>query len=230
MRSHRWTSKFVFCSLLAWAAPESVAQAAPAGASAGTAAGAGAVPTPSAGAAKRTEDLLAAFQTVHVPPEGGSLDSAGQAANREAFARLDTFFNFTWLSQQAIAPHRKQLSPAQMKVFLRDFRSLIRLVSFYRSAGFLQRAKLTVGAPVADKILQRVGIHARMPEQDMDTEVTFVWQAGPNGLQIVDVDFDGASFIKDYQNQFGRLLRQGGADGLLKKLAARLQRTTAGGT
>ncbi len=167
-------------------------------------------------AAARTQSLLAAFGRVP-PPD------AAPHAQRTSDAELDGFFDLDSLCARAIAPHRQALSGAQMKRFLRDFRALVRAVAYGRAAGLIKRAKVAVAVPVAVDARQRVVLHIEVSADDLQSELAFVWgpaAAGP--ARIVDVEFDGASFLTDYQNQFGRLLKKDGPEGLLKKLAARL--------
>ncbi|MCK5689855.1 ABC transporter substrate-binding protein, partial [Myxococcota bacterium] len=39
-----------------------------------------------------------------------------------------------------------------------------------------------------------------------------------------DVLFDGASLVKDYSNQFARLIKKNGVDGLIEKMKKRLKK------
>ena len=41
------------------------------------------------------------------------------------------------------------------------------------------------------------------------------------GLKLADLSFDGDSLVRDYQNQFSRIVTKDGAEGLLKKLDQR---------
>lgn len=49
--------------------------------------------------------------------------------------------------------------------------------------------------------------------------MTFVWAPIDGALRLVDVRYDDASLLVDYQNQFGRILAKDGPDGLLAALA-----------
>ena len=42
-----------------------------------------------------------------------------------------------------------------------------------------------------------------------------------------DLSFDGSSLVKDYENQFTRIIKKDGADALARKIQARLDRLTA---
>ena len=60
-------------------------------------------------------------------------------------------------------------------------------------------------------------------KEDFEITVTFHWMDSGSDWRIVDVSFDGASLVKDYQNQFGRIIDKEGAKGLLKRMVDRLQ-------
>jgi ABC-type transporter MlaC component len=170
----------------------------------------------------RTQGLIEAFKTVKIAPEGGHLDAAEVSTNQRAFTAIDVFFNFPRLVVDALGPHKKKFSAPQFGRFEKDFRELVRTVSYTRSAALVQRAKLEVAAPQAHAAQQWVDMHVALAEQDLETHVTFVWECLAKQWQITDVLFDGASFVKDYQNQFGKIVKKEGVDGLLKRLSTRL--------
>ena len=63
----------------------------------------------------------------------------------------------------------------------------------------------------------------RFEGEDTDSKVTFHWASAAGTWRLYDVSFDNASLVKDYQNQFGRILEKDKAEGLLKKLAKKLE-------
>lgn len=70
--------------------------------------------------------------------------------------------------------------------------------------------------------MMNIDLLARIPKKDMETTVTFRWVQTGGAWRIVDVDFDGSSLVKDYQNQFGRIIGKEGAAGLQKRIDDRL--------
>ena len=165
----------------------------------------------------RTEALLAAFQRVKAPPEGERPSDADSKANAAVFAELDGFIDRPTLTGEPIAPHRARLTDAQLQRFGDLFWQVLRMVAYPDSGAFLRKAKWSL-RPARG---MDVALHARLEEEDFETDVVFHWKAFPDGLRLVDVSFDGASLVKDYQNQFGRILAKDGALGLLVKLEAR---------
>ena len=172
----------------------------------------------------RTQALIEAFKTVKIAPEGGHLNATEVSANQLAFAAIDVFFNFPRLVVDALGPHKKGFSAAQFGRFEKDFRELVRSVSYTRSAALVQKAKLEVAMPQAHAAQRWVDMHVALAEQDLETHVTFVWECLAKQWQITDVIFDGASFVKDYQNQFGKIIKKEGVDALLTRLRTRLEK------
>ncbi len=165
----------------------------------------------------RTRALIALFEKVQAPPEGAAPTEAMRRANADTYAALDGFFDRQALTTAPIAPHREKFSDAQAERFAAVFWALLRLVAYPDSGAFLREAETELGE--AGDAATR--LKARLPKDDLETEVVFRWKPGPDGLRVVDVDFDGASLMKDYQNQFGRLIAKHGVDGLIAKLEAR---------
>lgn len=170
-----------------------------------------------------TQALLDTLKSIKTAPDSHTaLPEADRKANRSAFGAIDGYFNFDRLTRDPIEPHARHLTVAQRKRFDTTFRELIRLVAYPQAGSFLRSAKVTVKPGTVSGKVGSVPMHAYLAEEDLDTTAVFRWEKGAKGWQIVDVSFDGASLVKDYQNQFGRILDKEGPDGLLRKLEERL--------
>ena len=168
----------------------------------------------------RTRALVEAFKAVKQPAEGKTLSAADRTANAAAFKALDDFFDRQTLTTQPLAAHAAKMTPAQTKAFGEMFYPLIRLVAFPNSSAFFHQAKWSVKA---GKARTDAALHAEIVADDVQTDLTFHWRADGGTLRIVDVSFDGSSMMKDYSNQFGRILAKKGADDLLAKLKKRYE-------
>jgi ABC-type transporter MlaC component len=175
--------------------------------------------TPAAHAAaeagkERTEALISAFKKVKT--EGGK-----SLSTDKAFADLDAFFDFGVLAKKPIEPVAAKLKPEELSRFQTQFRELIRLVAYPNAGDFFRKAKLTFQPERKEADLVAVPLKLHVPEEDLDLSIEFRWAAGPKGLRIVDVLFDGDSLIKDYQNQVAKIVNKSGAPGLFKVLGDR---------
>lgn len=165
-----------------------------------------------AAAKARTEALVATFQKL----------GKDAASDRKVYGELDAFFDYDRLTSVPLAGIEGRFTPAQKAEFETRFRELIRGLSFGDAGGFFRRAKLTYGPVREQDGAAVVPIDAFDPENDVDTTIEFHWaRTGSGPLRIVDASFDGTSLVKDYRNQFSRIVEKEGAAGLLERMAKR---------
>ena len=190
-----------------------------------------ATPAAAAGnAVTDTEALAKAFKAVKALPDDGSpLSAADKKANAGTFAALDGYFAWEQLTQASIEPHKAGFSKTQMAEFNTALRETIRLVAYPGSGTFFQKAKYKLKKAKSKGGLQNVDMFAELVEEDLETTVTFHWRNVDGKLRVVDVSFDGASLVADYRNQFGRIIKKHGVDGLLERLRKKLAEERAAG-
>lgn len=170
---------------------------------------------------KQTQALVKALEAVETPPKGQSFSKAAIKANQSAFSRLDRFFDFNTLTSKAIEPHLDHLNKEQTKRFKAVFKKLIRLSSYARSGSFLDGADYTLKR--TDDPMS-IALDAYVPAEDYETTVVFHWAKRGDDLKLIDTSFDGSSLVRNYQNQFGRIIKKEGVEGLLTKLQDRLDK------
>lgn len=170
-------------------------------------------------AVERTEAFIAGL--LKVKPDDGKLSAADKEANQKVFGQLDGFFDYDQLTGQPISPRADKFSPAEKAEFQKKFRELIRLIAYPDSGAFFKKAKYTVGAPKEQGELITVPIDAKVVKDDLETKVDLHWKKTGDGLKLVDVSFDGDSLVKDYTNQFVRIIDKDGAKGLISKVDKR---------
>ena len=165
-------------------------------------------PTPQ----QMTERLVDTLRTLNAAAPGAAAD-----ADREA--KLAPYFDFDALAAAPLAPHRKAFTAKQLRRAQVAFRVL--LVRRTRESG--QQLTGAVQVPRARPENNRcvVDLTVRGDDVDGDSQVAFAWAAGPRGWRVVDLALDGASVVKEYENQFGRMLRKDGAEKLVAKLEER---------
>jgi phospholipid transport system substrate-binding protein len=166
-------------------------------------------------AAERTESLIATFKKVK---SGEKLSPADKKANEQLFGEIDKFMDFEAFTSRPIEPRASKFSAKQKAEFTSKFRDLVRAIAYPDSGGFFRDARMKIGAPVEKGGASAVPIDASIPKQDLKTKLEFFWEQKDGTLKLVDVAFDGDSLIKDYQNQFARIIDKEGVAGLLKKL------------
>jgi phospholipid transport system substrate-binding protein len=177
-------------------------------------------------AAERTESLIATFKKVK---SGNKLSAADKKANEQLFTEIDKFMDFEALTTTPIEPRASKFSPKQKAEFSSKFRELIRAIAYPDSGGFFRDARMKIGAPVEKGDIAVVPIDAAIPKDDLKTKIEFHWSKKSGALKIIDVAFDGDSLIKDYQNQFARIIDKEGVAGLMKKLDEKKAELDRGG-
>jgi ABC-type transporter MlaC component len=170
-------------------------------------------------AQKRTEAFIAAL--LRVKPDDGKLTKADKDANQKVFTELDTYFDWDYLVSSPIQPKLDKFSAAEKAEYLKKFKELVRLIAYPDSGSFFKKAKYTVGTPKEEKDVITVPIDAKVVKDDLETKVDLHWTKTADGLRIRDVSFDGDSLIRDYQNQFVRIIDKEGAKGLISKIDKR---------
>lgn len=176
---------------------------------------------PEADAKARTAAFIAAFEAVQAAPAGQAPTPALIAANQERFAALDGFLQRRALLDGALGKHAATLDAAQRARFDALFWALLRAIAYPDSGAFFRAAEHSVSRVAVEGETARVTVHARVAADDLETDITLVWRPHEGALRLVDVAFDGASLLTDYQNQFGRIIAKKGVDGLLATLAER---------
>lgn len=134
---------------------------------------------------------------------------------------LDSF-DYETFTTAAIEPHKAQFSAAQLAKFGEVFDALLRKTVHRQAGAALKDTRYTVAAAKVNGELATVEVKAHVPKDDLDTMVVFTWKKRGSQWRIVDLSIDGASLVRDYTNQFGRIIRKDGVDSLIAKLEKRL--------
>jgi len=143
------------------------------------------------------------------------------------YMRFDEFCDFNHMTDTAIAPHVAKLSQTQLKTYKDTFTELIRLVAFPNSGRAFQKGGADIQTTKINNGDATVMLVVDKPEEDIELEVLFHWKKKDKKWMLIDVDFDGASLTKDYQNQFGRIISKSGVDKLLNTLKKKLKQEKA---
>jgi phospholipid transport system substrate-binding protein len=166
-------------------------------------------------AMERTESFIAAFKKVK---SGDKLTPADKKANEAAFTSLDKFMDWDTLTTKPIEPRAAKFSAGQKKDFASKFKDVVRRMAYPDSGSFFRDAKLKFGEATEKGGATVVPIDAHVPKDDLRTKIELYWSKKDGTLKLVDVAFDGDSLIKDYQNQFARIVDKEGVSGLMKKV------------
>lgn len=211
------TQALTLAALLA--APATPTAAAPAPTPAPAAAKAAPAADPARQAAivrTHTDRLIAAFK--QVKEDDGKLTAADRAANAKAYAELDHLLARDHFTDISIAPRKDKFTADELKTFKAQFWDVVQRIAYPGSGAFFREGEVKIAAPAQQGDVWTIELNAYLPSEDLETVVGLKWK-GEVEMRIVDVLFDGDSLVRDYQNQFARIVDKDGAQGLLKALS-----------
>lgn len=137
-------------------------------------------------------------------------------------AKVLPHFNFTRMTQLALARDWRQASPAQQKVLTDEFRLL--LVRTYSKA-LTEYKNQTIGfKPFALKSGEtdvRVRTEIRQSGAGKNIELDYFLEKAASGWKVYDIEVGGISLVTNYRESFATEVRNGGIDGLIKSLQAK---------
>lgn len=144
-------------------------------------------------------------------------------------AELAMIFDYSQLTDSAIEPHKGQFNATQLGRYKEIFSDLLKRTVHTRAGAAIGKTDYQVSKSKKVKGVREVKVSAYIPEEDINTDVVFVWEQHSVGWQVIDVRIDDASLVTDYRNQFGRLINKEGVDGFLSKLERKLEKTSGNG-
>jgi len=147
---------------------------------------------------------------------------AAESRNEAEYKRIDKFIDYETITSATIEPHRSKFSDKQATEFKSNLRELIRMVAYPDSGKFSRESQHNYLAPKKKGDTTIVLDNVFDPKEDLELQIGYFWKQQKGDWVLVDLTFDEDSMIKDYQNQFGRIIEKEGVDGLMKKLDEKL--------
>jgi phospholipid transport system substrate-binding protein len=135
--------------------------------------------------------------------------------------RVLPHFNFTHMTQIALAVNWRRADAEQRTQLVEQFRSL--LLRTYTNALALYREQTVEFKPLRAKSEDRevtVRSEIRKPGQP-PVALDYEMERTPAGWKVYDVKVEGVSLVSTYRDDFTGQVRESGIDGLIKSLAAR---------
>jgi phospholipid transport system substrate-binding protein len=136
---------------------------------------------------------------------------------------VEGLLDFDTIAESALARHWAGLTPAQRQEFVSLLTQLVRR----NYQGNLQRtldytveygAEQTRGTAVTVETTARSRQNRRAPA----VAIKYTLARRGNGWVVHDIDTDGVSLVRNYRNQFNRIIERDGFDALLGRMRQRL--------
>jgi ABC-type transporter MlaC component len=143
--------------------------------------------------------------------------------DENSYKKIDNYINYDIITTNTIAPHKGKFNKKQESKLKNDLTQLIRTVAYPQSGTFYKESKYTIVEPKKTGNKTLIIQNTYLPKEDMDMEIGYQWENIKGKWMITDITFDEDSMVKDYQNQFGRIISKNGVDGLLSKVEEKLK-------
>ncbi len=131
-------------------------------------------------------------------------------------------FNFTRMTQLALARDWRQANPAQQKALTDEFRAL--LVRTYSKALTEYKNQTIDFRPFSAKPGEtdvRVRTEIKQSGAGKNIELDYYLEKSGAGWKIYDIEVGGISLVTNYRESFAAEVRNNGIDGLVKSLQAK---------
>ena len=136
-------------------------------------------------------------------------------------SRVLPHFNFTRMTQIAMAVNWRRASPEQQQALVGEFKTL--LVRTYSNALSLYRDQVIDFKPLrarADDV--EVTVRSEIKQRGQQPlALDYDMEKGPQGWKVFDVKVGGVSLISTYREDFAGQVRESGIDGLIKVLSSK---------
>ncbi len=137
-------------------------------------------------------------------------------------AKVLPHFNFTRMTQLALARDWRQASAAQQKALTDEFRTL--LVRTYSKALTEYKNQTIDFRPFAAKPGEtdvRVRTEIKQSGAGKNIELDYYLEKAPGGWKVYDIEVGGISLVTNYRESFASEVRNNGIDGLVKSLQSK---------
>lgn len=137
-------------------------------------------------------------------------------------AKVLPHFNFTRMTQLAMARDWRQASPAQQKTLTDEFHTL--LVRTYAKALTEYKNQTVDYKPFSLKAGEtdvRVRTEIKQAGAGKNIELDYWLEKSAAGWKVYDIEVGGISIVTNYRDSFAAEVRNSGIDGLIKSLQAK---------
>jgi len=137
-------------------------------------------------------------------------------------AKVLPHFNFTRMTQIAMARNWRLATPEQRKELTSEFKTL--LVRTYSTALSNYRDQQIDYKPLRAKpedVEVTVRSEVKQSGSSQPVAIDYEMEKTPNGWKVYDVKVGGVSLVTTYRDTFASEVKERGVDGLIKSLAAK---------
>jgi phospholipid transport system substrate-binding protein len=153
--------------------------------------------------------------------------SKAEARNLQLFKTLDELLDYNALSREALRDHWAGLSSTQQTEFVdllkqlveRNYRKNLESTLDYDIRYLNQTAQ-------SDETIVHTVARSKKNRRAPEIRIDYTLKKNQGAWRVVDVITDGVSLIRNYRNQFNRIINRDGWDELLKRMRKRIKSGT----
>lgn len=150
---------------------------------------------------------------------------ATAARNKNVDGLLDNFFDFDRLTKDALATNYDDLTEDEFK----ELKALVRALvtkNYKKNIEKTRNYQVTFLADNAEGSGRKVRTKVqKRGSADAPVEINYVLHQVNGAWMVYDVETDGSSMLRNYKNQFSKVIRRDGFPALLRKLERKLANT-----
>lgn len=150
-------------------------------------------------------------------------DEARARRAEEINVMLRELLDYEELSRRALGAHWTSHTPEQRERFVTLLRQLVER-NYQQNLERILEAEVTyVGEEsLSDGVIVRSEARSRTERRAPPIEITYSMRLAGTQWRVFDIGTDGVSLVRNYQNQFNRIITANGWDELIRRMEQRL--------
>jgi phospholipid transport system substrate-binding protein len=152
-------------------------------------------------------------------------DAARAQRSQEVTRILSDLLDYEELSRRSLGPHWEGKTEAQRREFVGLLQQLVERNYEANLERILEfEVSYTGETPGADGTVVRTEARSRTERRQPPVEITYTLHLQGSSWRVFDVVTDGVSLVRNYRNQFNRIITEHGWDELIRRMRDRLAR------
>lgn len=146
-----------------------------------------------------------------------------QRRSREITQILSELLDYQELSRRALGSHWESRTPEQRERFVGLLRQLVER-NYEQNLQRIQEFEVRYSGEesIADGTVVRTEARSRTERRQPPVEIAYSMHLVGTAWRVFDVNTDGVSLVRNYNNQFNRIISQNGWDELIRRMEQRL--------
>lgn len=152
-------------------------------------------------------------------------DAARAQRSAEVTRILSDLLDYEELSRRSLGPHWDSHTPEQRTEFVNLLRQLVERNYEQNLQRVLEfDVSYTSERTGADGTVVTTEARSRTERRQPPVEIRYTMHLVGNSWRVYDVETDGVSLVRNYRNQFNRIVTENGWDELIRRMRDRLAR------